>query len=239
MSTLLKSLNILTDSNKNWANMVYAHICSLTKKAYDAKGTCSIMLTGGQSTAILYEYWRNNPMPESDCINYYFGDERAVHPNDAESNYGLAVNLLFGNNLNNIKIHRLKADSKDRKRAILEYSALLPDQVDIVLLGIGKDGHIASIFPGSNYVYRSGEKIMESFCPFWPNTRLSITADVILEARNILLLAKGKEKGKILAKAIQEPDNLKEMPIRLTIGRDWLLDYDAYEALMNEKKSES
>ena len=113
------------------------------------KGKCSLMLTGGRSAARLYKAWRDLPaFQQMTGVSFYFGDERCVPPDHAESNYGMAMQTLFPNGVpTGCAVFRMEADATDQEEAALRYADLLPDLIDVLLLGVGEDGHIASLFP--------------------------------------------------------------------------------------------
>ena len=122
----------------------------------DEQEECSVMLTGGRSAARLYKAWRDLPaFQQMIGVSFYFGDERCVPPDHAESNYGMAMQILFPNGVpTGCAVFRMEADATDQEAAALRYADLLPDLIDVLLLGVGEDGHIASSFP-NNVAFRS------------------------------------------------------------------------------------
>lgn len=194
---------------------------------------CSIMLTGGNTIKLLYEYWRTNPISNFDKLRFYFGDERFVDPEDYESNYGLAKRSFFIDKQRLTKVFPMFDGKVDMNSAVQDYENILPTEIDLLFLGLGTDGHIASIFPHSGLTHRSNRKISSSISPDWPNERITITADVIFNAKFVFLFAIGAEKGKVLAKALYEPLKTEEMPVRMTIGRHWLMDETACTEFKN------
>jgi 6-phosphogluconolactonase/glucosamine-6-phosphate isomerase/deaminase len=98
------------------------------------------------------------------------------------------------------------------------------------MLGLGSDGHIVSLFPKSDYLITTGVKVTTAFGPVWPNKRLTVTADVIRNRVHVLLLARGSDKGKVLAKAMKDPENITELPVRMILDRDWIMYMHAYRS---------
>ena len=157
------------------------------------------------------------------------GDERCVAINNEESNYNV-IKLLFGKHISLRKLSVLKGSAKDPKREAIRYDLLLPESVDVVFLSVGEDGHIASLFPFSE-AFNSDLKIQHiSDAPKFPAERLTITPKVLTQAKNVIVFATGAEKGRVLAKSLNDPFNFGELPVRLTIGKTWVLDQDAYIA---------
>lgn len=187
---------------------------------------CSVMLTGGRNAKRLYEAWSQTPLfRQLRSVAFYFGDERCVPPDHPESNYGIAMSTLFRAGIpDGCTVYRMEADSDDLEAAADRYATILPESIDILLLGVGDDGHIASLFPGSAALREKERLVLPITGPKRPYRRLTITPPVILHAQSIYVLAAGAEKASVLADALRQPDNIDEMPARLVIGRTWLTD---------------
>ena len=124
----------------------------------------------------------------------------------------------------------LDTEKLDIEKEIHWYSTILPKQLDLILLSVGEDGHVASIFPHCNSFSSEVNTYYVSNAPKHPSKRFTITPKVILDAKNLIVMAVGTQKGEILAKCFENPSNVKELPVRLTIGRTWVLDKQAYKA---------
>ena len=107
------------------------------------------MLTGGGSAARLYKAWRDLPaFQQMIGVSFYFGDERCVPPDHEESNFGMVIQVLFPQGVpTGCSVFRMEADATNLETAAQRYADLLPDSIDVILLGVGEDGHIASLFP--------------------------------------------------------------------------------------------
>ena len=124
----------------------------------------------------------------SQKIKYYFGDERCVSPDHQDSNYGMVKRALFSNGIpKDCKVTRMKGEVANREAAVKNYEQMLPESIDVLLLSVGQDGHIASLFPLSN-AQNAKNNISHFFC--WPKTaseRLTITPHVINSAKSTFL----------------------------------------------------
>jgi 6-phosphogluconolactonase len=114
-----------------------------------ARGQASIALSGGETPRPVYQRLAAMTLPWS-RIDVFFGDERAVPPEHPDSNYHMAAaTLLDPAGVPMARRHRMPADAADRVAAARAYAAELPERFDLLVLGIGHDGHTASLFPGS------------------------------------------------------------------------------------------
>lgn len=195
-------------------------------------GRCSVMLTGGRIAERLYTSWAELPaFRQMVSVQFYFGDERCVPPDHPESNYGMAMRTLFQRGVpTGCSVFRMEADSSNREAAALRYGEELPGQVDILLLGVGEDGHIASLFPGSTALKVASRRVVSITGPKPPHERLTITPPVIAQARSIFVLATGSAKGRVLVKALQAAGDFDMLPACLVLNAIWLLDSTTPEA---------
>lgn len=194
-------------------------------------GQCSVMLTGGRSAERLYTSWAELPaFQQMTGVQFYFGDERCVPPSDVESNYGMVMRTLFNQGVPaGCSVFRMEADDPDCEAAVLRYERTLPDKVDVLLLGVGDDGHIASLFPGSVALQEAGRRVMFVVGTKPPYERLTVTTPVITQANSIFVLASGVAKAQILERALQEKHNFVSIPARLALKATWLLDTPYFE----------
>jgi 6-phosphogluconolactonase len=204
------------------AGLIQDNINSVLSK----QGKCGVMLTGGRSAARLYKAWRDLPaFQQMTGVNFYFGDERCVPPDHDESNYGMVMQSLFPNGVpSGCSVFRMEADAKDIKAEAQRYADLLPDSIDSLLLGVGEDGHIASLFPNNSAIQERNRRVIPITGPKPPFGRLPITPPVIAQAKSIFVLATGIAKAKVLSKARQTPSNFVELPACLVLSATWLLD---------------
>ena len=194
-------------------------------------GHCAIALSGGETPRPVYEHLAANPRTPRirwRDVDVFFGDERAVPPRDPESNYGMAAAVLLGRDpVSASRVHRLEAERPDREAAAREYAAMLPDRLDVLILGMGADGHTASLFPGSPACAERVRRVVPVTGPKPPVDRLTITPPVIAAARRIVVLVAGEAKAATVARALEGPLEPRDLPVQLARGGVWFVDHAA------------
>jgi 6-phosphogluconolactonase len=208
-----------------WAEMAAEVIGPAIAATISRRGTCSLMLTGGNTAERLYNCWAKSSALPTENMRYFFGDERCVPPTHRDSNFGLVMRTLFANEGDSgARVNRMEADDPDRDAAAMRYEKLLPEQIDILLLGMGTDGHVASLFPNSDALRSPDRTVVPVAGPNSGHPRLSITGKVVANAETVFLLATGEEKGRVLAEAMKFPRDVMSLPVRLALNATWLLD---------------
>jgi len=219
----------------DWSCQAGEAIRCAIEDAILVKGTCSLMLTGGNTVKRIYQYWANQRDFPHDRITYFFGDERCVAFDHPESNYGMACRSLFPQGIpEHVHIHPMDGSSGNRVRAARHYEENLPPNIDVLLLGLGEDGHVASLFPGDPATIEVGRLVMPVIGIKSPRERLTITPKVIAGARTVFLLATGALKGKVLSRVLNEGCSAQELPVRCAKGAIWLLDKVAAQELYED-----
>ncbi len=203
----------------SWESDAAERIAVAIRMAAAARGRCSVALSGGSTPRAIYPLLRDLPWP---ALDFFFGDERAVPPEDPESNYRMAQETLFGSHPGS-RVHRMEAERPDLDRAAGEYAKLLPDAIDVLLLGMGPDGHTASLFPGSPALDERARKVVAVIGPKPPPRRLTITPPVIEAAREIVVLVRGADKAAALQRAREGAWNPKETPAQLARRGTWIV----------------
>ena len=220
---LSKNLNSV---EPNWITNSLEMLNRAIKKNKETKGYCNLMLTGGRAAEQLYLEWSKllkcDPFTG---INFYFGDERCVSPQNRDSNFGMAMRTLFAHGLaEKYSIYRMAADATELNLAVSDYENKLPLSMDIVLLSVGDDGHIASLFPFHNAVDEVDKRIVQISAPHLQYDRISITRPVLNNASEIFVFAIGPSKEAVYKRAVTYPSLIKEIPARLVLGRTWIFD---------------
>jgi 6-phosphogluconolactonase len=219
------SIKIFSAPRKNWADFSAGIVVECILACIKESGHCDVMLTGGNSAALLYAAWARHPnFRKVAPVSYYFGDERCVPHLHADSNFGLAMRTLFSSGVpDGCSIHRMHADSVDLDRAAGHYAMRLPDCIDVLLLGVGEDGHIASLYPHSAALYDI-RRVVPIKGPNLPSQRLTITPTVIQGARYTFVLATGPTKSAVLEKVLSLPHDVDAFPVRMVQNSIWLMD---------------
>lgn len=194
---------------------------------------CHLALAGGSTPRATYDqiFAQGEEVPW-DRLELYFTDERCVPPDHEESNFRMVVNHLIPGRQDLLtRLHRMEGEDRNPDHAAARYEGCLPPQLDVVVLGIGEDGHTASLFPGSTALIETERKVVAVVGPLPPVRRITLTPPVIREAGRVLLLATGKRKAPAVAAAIQGHVNFRRVPAQLARGGLWLLDPEAASLL--------
>jgi 6-phosphogluconolactonase len=227
MQNLKRFSNITVLRPNEYFTKISKLIIKVLLQDLKSKGSCSIMLTGGKSAEFLYtSLSKLEEFSKLDRVTFYFGDERCVSPEDAESNYKLAMRTLFQSGIpTGCKVIRMSGEKIDCHKAAKEYADQLPECIDLLLLSVGEDGHIASLFPYDELLFESKQKVLPVYAPKKPFKRLTITPIVIKQASKIFVMAQGSKKAAVLLKArkIKQQDFFS-LPARLVLNAIWFLD---------------
>jgi len=204
------------------------HIAEALKKATAADSAASLALAGGTTPRAAYEHLAKIPGIDWSKVSVYFGDERAVPPTHPDSNFAMAKAALFDRvPLPASNIHRIAAEDPDQDAAARAYEALLPARISVLVLGIGEDGHTASLFPGSPALNERVRRVLPVIGPKPPPQRLSITPPVIEAAEQCIVIANGAGKAEPVRRALKDPLDIQLTPSGLARDGLWLLDHAA------------
>lgn len=209
-----------------WAAQSAALVQHAVQAAGHRQAGVTVMLTGGRSAEQMYEAW--NKLPEFhdlSTVRFFFGDERCVPPGDPDSNYGLAMRSLFARGgPPSCLVHRMEAEDPDREAACFRYERCLPGKIDVLLLGVGEDGHIASLFPGSWALDERVRSVVPVVGAKEPRERLTVTPSVIEGATRVFVLANGEAKAAVLKRVSAGTEDFHLLPACLVSKATWLLD---------------
>lgn len=204
------------------------------EQAAKARGVCSIALAGGGTPRPVYEALSDDPRLPWDQIDWYFSDERCVPMDHPDSNYRMVRETLFKTHLEAVgRTYRMPGDAPDLELAAEHYGRRFPESVDVLLLGMGPDGHTASLFPGSPALDIQDRRVAVVVGPKPPPRRFTITPPVIEKARSILMLVSGIEKAPMLARALGGGNDVKAVPAQLARAGTWIVDQAAASRMLN------
>jgi 6-phosphogluconolactonase len=185
----------------------------IVRETVRQKDVCYVALAGGTTPYLLYKELASakamGDLPWGQ-VEVFFGDERDVPHDDIESNYNMALRTLLDNvPVQPTRVHPMRAAAPDIQAAAAEYEQVLRQAVpagpggtpvlDLVLLGMGADGHTASLFPGTEALTVSDKLVLAYFVPVLGRHRMTFTFPLINAARNVVFLVTGEDKAPAVA----------------------------------------
>ncbi|WP_202882300.1 6-phosphogluconolactonase [Candidatus Manganitrophus noduliformans] len=217
----------------------------LAQEAVSLRGRFSAALAGGATPRALYRSLVSAAFAEKiswKSVHLFWGDERAVPPGHPDSNYHLANETLISHvPIPPQNVHRMRGERSDLQAAADEYEKTLHDffgpsdpgwpSFDLVLLGIGSDGHTASLFPGSPVLKETVRWVAAPYVEKLNAVRLTLTLPALNHARRVIFLAAGKEKRSIIRDVLSDDSPSTDLPARMVQPRKgarlFFLDQDA------------
>jgi 6-phosphogluconolactonase len=202
----------------------------LAKAAVAARGQFTVALSGGSTPKRLYQLLAEAPFRDQvawDKVAFFWGDERSVPPDHNDSNYHMAFEAMLRKlPVAAEHIHRMEAERSDRDVAARDYESALarvfksapggePPAFDLILLGMGPDGHTASLFPHTAAVKERSRWVVVNYVPKFSTDRVTFTAAVLNRAREVLFLIAGADKAAPLHQVLEGPANSDEYPSQL------------------------
>ncbi len=215
-------------------------------RAVQERGRFLVALNGGSTPVILFEYLAKDYRDQVDWhkTHIFWGDERIVPPDDAESSYGQARGLFLRHvsipesNVHNINGQLEPAEAAKEYARVLKQFAVAPLQwprFDLIYLGMGEDGHTASLFPGSPIDETQPVISVTAHYQDRPARRVTLTPLVMNNAHMVIFMATGDKKSAILAEVLSDRFNPELYPaqrIDLKEGKlIWLIDEEAASKL--------
>ncbi len=223
------------------------YIMRIAQEAIDLHGHFTIALTGGTTPGEVYSLIGSEPFRSQldwQLVDIFWGDERCVPHNSTESNFYLAQEVLLDKiAIPKSQIHPMPADQLDREAASQAYSIEMQNtfdtngipSFDLIHLGMGPEGHTASLFPHQASLHEKHRLVMPVSVPKPPPDRLTFTPPLLNAARNVLFLVTGSEKADALHAVLEgeyQPDEYPAQIVRPTNGEViWMLDKDAAKNL--------
>ena len=225
---------------------------TMAQSAVQHHGSFSVALSGGSTPKLLYSLLATDADLRTkvpwDKMQLFFGDERHVGPDDAQSNFKMALETMIKKApLKAEQVHRMKGEYPDAERAAKEYEQDLREhfhlkdaempRLDLVLAGMGEEGHTLSLFPGTKALHAQGRAVVRNWVGKLYTERITMTAPAANNADMILFMVAGKEKALALKAVLEgpyEPDQLPAQLLQPTNGKLlWLVDATAGSMLSN------
>ncbi|MBV9648251.1 MAG: 6-phosphogluconolactonase [Candidatus Eremiobacteraeota bacterium] len=228
------------------AGEVAAYVASAATTAIAARGRFTIALAGGNTPKAIYATLAAPPYAVSvdwRRVLFFFGDERCVAPDDPDSNYGMAeTTLLRPLHIDPHQIFRMHGEDEPA-RAAADYAETLvrelgdPPVFDLIMLGMGPDGHTASIFPGSSPVTDDVLIVNAPFVPKVGSYRLTLTPRAINAAREVIVVTAGEAKAEALSAVLDGPYDPNTYPVQIVNPCSgtlcWFVDRAALQLVQN------
>jgi len=221
-------------------------LTSLVNSHEDKSRPFTIALSGGSTPVLFFSVLAGHFGSQADWsqVHFYWADERCVAPDHHDSNYRMAREALFDNiKIPAENIHRIRGEAEPESE-VLRYSeeisgiCLLKNGLpafDLILLGLGEDGHTASIFPGTELHADRDMACMTTMHPVSRQMRISLTMPVINNATHVIFMVSGRNKAGIVSEIMHpgEPGQLYPASIVNPVAGSlqWLLDRDAASLL--------
>ena len=240
-----REVRILPDTNAI-ARRAAEKIIEAAAVAVKEKGVFTISLAGGSTPKTLYNLLATDPVFRSqmpwDKTQFFFGDERHVPPDDSESNFRMASESMLSKvSLKPEQVIRIKAEYPDAEKSAKEYEQTLRawfklsdgqlPRFDVLLLGMGDEGHTLSLFPGTKALHDNGRLVMSNWIGKLYTERVTITAPVANHSALVIFMVTKADKALALKAVLEgpyEPEQLPSQLIRPTNGKLlWLVDTTA------------
>jgi 6-phosphogluconolactonase len=214
-------------------------------EAVARRGFFTVALSGGSTPRILYELPAdpNGPFREQlpwSKIHFFWTDERHVPPDHSDSNYRMANEAMLTHvPVSRDNVHRVMSENPSAAEAAEEYEREVlksvpgsPPRFDVILLGLGADGHTASLFPGSEVLHETKRLVAAPWIEKLKTYRITMTLPLINNAALVLFLVSGAEKAEIVREVLEGPKRYPAQEINPTNGELlWMLDKEAASKL--------
>ena len=236
------------------AQTAAAEFLEAAREAVREKDSFCVALAGGSTPKALYGLLSSNPLQAKvpwSKMQFFFGDERHVSPDDAESNFRMAREAMLAKApVDPKQVHRIKGEKANAAEAAEEYeeelrasfrleATQLP-HFDLVLLGMGPEGHTASLFPGTKALKEERRLVVSNWVGKLYTDRITLTPPVLNNAARVIFMVHGAEKAPALKAVLEgpyEPEQLPAQMIHPQKGRVvWLVDPAAAGMLAPQAK---
>lgn len=223
---MTKEANIEVVEPRNFAGDVADELVSLIGEAIAERGVCRIALSGGTTPGVVYRALGHPPRVSEvswDKVALFWGDERYVSHEDTQSNCNMVRETMLAGLRVQPRVHPVPTDLPNPEDAAKQYEATLREEFggeepafDIVLLGLGDDGHTASLFPHSPLLHEGPERwVAVATNPKDDTTRITIMPSALMAGRRILFLVSGQAKADMVHRVIRGLGSVDDYPALL------------------------
>lgn len=231
------------------ARLAAQFVARAAAEAVAQRGSCSIVLAGGATPKALYSLFGSDAALRAQIpwrrLFFFWGDERMVPPTHADSNYRMASDaFLSALQIPHDHIFRIQGELVHASAAAARYEDTIDfffgleagefPPFDLVLLGMGADGHTASLFPGTKVLRTARNIVAPTWVPSLSAWRVTLTAPALNAARRVLFLVQGRDKAPALKTALEGPSSDSPLPVQLVAPRgrvQWIVDSAAARLL--------
>ena len=220
---------------------VAGKLFDVMRRSLKKNAKCCIVLAGGETPKMVYRHMCEDKAIRSvdwSRVHVFFCDERAVPPDHPNSNYGMIEREWISHiSIPQENVHRIKGEidptiaSEEYEQEIRNVFSSTPVVFDYVLLGVGEDGHTASLFPGSDAVLEKKALVRSAFSQRFNNWRVTLTVPVLNASHEIIFLAAGKQKALIVQHVLNAKVPETKLPASLIRPMEgslcWMIDEEA------------
>jgi 6-phosphogluconolactonase len=228
-------------------------IAGVITAAIRERGGCLIALSGGNTPRGVYRRLGDSLVAKTvdlNRIHLIFSDERMVPADDPDSNYGMVRHELISRaTIPALNVHRIRGEVKaeiaarEYQRELQTLFPLFTNRCDLILLGLGEDGHAASLFPGTRVLHELRHSVRAVFVPHLKSWRVTLTLPVINRARAVLFLVTGEQKATVVGRILASAQSREDLPATLVRPHPgtltWMLDVEAAAQFLSEHSSDS
>jgi 6-phosphogluconolactonase len=219
MRPIIKKFKTPLEVAENLATQIFA----VYEKSSARGNDTFIAISGGNTPKTLFNVLAEeyNEKIDWEKIHFFWVDERCVPPEDQESNYGMTEKFLFDKiEIPDDNIHRIRGENSPEREAerysaeideYIKYKNKLPN-FDLVILGIGTDGHTASIFPDQLQLINSEDVCAVAVHPQTGQKRVTLTGSVINNSNNVFFMITGEDKAKVVSDIIKKEKGYEKYP---------------------------
>lgn len=248
MQSVNSTIQTFADPN-SLAHAAVVRFVQLAQEAIEARDQFTVALSGGSTPKALYALLATEPWQNQiswDQVHLFWGDERHVPPNDSSSNFRMTQEQLLSKvPIPPENVYRIQAENPNANAAAAEYERDLKQffqlgehqfpRFDLVMLGMGANGHTASLFPGTAAVHEQTRLVVAPWVEELKTDRITLTPPVINNAAEIIFFVTGSDKAAMLKTVLEgayQPDRFPAQVIRPTQGKlVWMIDQAAAGSL--------